>query len=504
MAFGLPNTKTDAGPLPPGATPDNVIAADDFNKLRNSIATPDGALVTATGSTVPRTLADWAADILANSGRYARQYPLFVENFADWAAAGTGTPNGLTNGTLLSTGNYQLTYTITGVAGQQVLSVQTGDLNQAGVTGSWACVIKHDDGTWGVYAVTAVNVGGATMTIKPYLKKPATIATLASLGSSALGQHYGTAGYSALAEHIWNYPAYKAYRQKWIARHDETVAGNGPWTIGSMPDAWFEGAQVANIDMGVGNSPNATCFSARNSKYVLVQAQNNNQPVYWTQALYGKTGYLDTYLGPATVNNLGILVTVVIDGATVYSKTIMGLERITVPFVNATTGTITIKPLEGDGGASYKWRLGTTTWWELPSDIPTNLFFDGAKVVFLGDSWGEFYSGWLPAELGTRIVARGGTMTNSALSGQTSAWGLANFASKVLAYDPDICVIEFFTNDQNSLSLPVWQANMAALIDLCIQHNIQPVIVMPAPTSSTSQTQNHAIWSASLAEGVAA
>jgi hypothetical protein len=460
----------------------------------------DAATVTATGSTAGREMSDWAADIVALK---RRSYPLFVEMVADFNSAGFELPAGYASHPIPGASGYEVVLTVTGAAGATTLTVNSGPVASAGVTSNgWGAAVLHDDGSWGTYTVTASDLS-TNVTIKPALRKAVTGGTLANIHDAVNGQHYTPSGYRALAEHLWRYPAFKAYRRGFIAQHREDAATDGPWTeINGLPEAWF--ASNLSLNSFYSTSPLATVLYSRNTVTCLAAANaNGTQGIEWTQPLYGKTGYVDSYIGAQTAT-APAHVTVIIDGVTKLDADVYGLERIAVRFANATTGTIRYTFPEGDGGQTQKYRIGTTTWWELPSDIPESIFYDGARVAYVGDSWGTFYSGLAPATLATHVAAGGGTLVNVSEAGQTAQWARDNFQTLVLDNSPDVAVFEFFTNDRNQLTfanIATWVTNIWWLIEQSLQNGIQPVIVMPAATASVAQAQEHLRMAAMLAEG---
>jgi hypothetical protein len=391
---------------------------------------------------------------------------------------------------------------VTGVQGATTLAVSSGALADA--QGSWAAVVKHDDGSWDVYTVTSTD-GATNVAVKPPLRKPVTQGVLASLHDALNGQHYTPNGYRALAEHLWRYPAWKGYRQSFIAQSKETTDGNGQWTeINGLPGAWFFCNANANAFASSNPNPSATWWVARNTRYCFAAANADGaQGVEWTQALAGKTGYVDSYIAAET-GTAPAHVTVNIDGVTKLDKDVYGLERVAVPFTAAASGTIRYTFPKGDGGQSTKYRIGTTTWWALPSGIPASLFFDGAKVVYVGDSWGVFYDGLGPATLGAHLAATGGSLINVAVGGMQASWAQTNFDTLITANAPDIVVIEFFVNDYNVLGptgVDTWRARIYDLVSRCLALGIQPVVIMPAATASVSQAQELLKYGAVLAEG---
>jgi hypothetical protein len=434
------------------------------------------------------------------NGKCPRRFPLYVETVADFNTGAAGLPNGYASHPIAGAAGYELDLTVTGAQGVTTLTVSAGTVADA--QGVWAAVIQHDDGSWDVYSVTTTNRTN-TVSIKPPLHKAVTSGTLANLHDAVNGQHFTPNGYRALAAHVWSYPGWKAYRDTYIAQSVETDPGNGKWTeINGIPGPWFVCNQLANA-FGSAN-PLASWWMARNTSFCLGAASaNGSQGVEWTQDLGGKTGYVDSYIA-ADTGTAPAHVTVIIDGTTKLDKDVYGLERIAVQFTKATSGTIRYTFPTGDGGQSTKYRLGTTTWRELPDVVPSSLFSTGAKVVYVGDSWGVFYSGLGPSTLGDYLATIGGSLVNVAVGGMQASWAQANFDTLITANAPDVVVIEFFVNDYNALGdagVDTWRARIYDLANRCLALGIQPVIIMPTGTASPSQAQGLLKFGAALAEG---
>jgi len=466
-----------------------------------ALATILSALLVATPTVASAQLLE-AAGMEANEDSFpVPTYPLYVEGVADFDSGASDVPVGCTNWPVPGTPtSCEIALPVAGAAGDTVLSVGAGPLSDCGVAvNGWAAVIQHDDGTWGVYSVTATNVPGLTITVKPPLRKAATVRTLANLYDSALGQHLTPNGYRALASHLWNYPTYKASRGNYVAQVAETTAGNAAWTLlNGISSAWVGGNIAQNYAPGL--SASGTWATARNYKYIALSSNVANGGFEKTVALGGRTGYVDTYADVAS-DSAPLRVQIIVDGATLVDRNVYGLERVTARFTNATSSTIRFTA--GAVGFEHKYKVGTTTWWVLPSVLPERIFPNRAKVVYCGDSWGVFYSGLTGTTLASYLATVGGSLTNVSVGGKTAQWARDNFATLILANHPTHAVFEFFTNDRNQspADFTGWKANIDWLIAQSLAANIQPVIVMPIPTASFTQAQAHAQMAAMLAEG---
>lgn len=446
-------------------------------------------------------------------------YPLYIENFAGKFNAAFGVPAGLEkvgDGGVKpyeradQAGNFELVLSATGTAGSTSVTLSGVGLADAGVGGGlgegpWAAVAQHDDGTWGAYTVSALDTGTGAATIYPALTKAITGGAFANLHSNHLGQHYTPSGYKALAEHVWNYPVHAAYREKFVAQKTDGVTTD--WTWYENGSAWFGGPTTANVFNAPASNPLGTHILARYTEFSFYYPSKASA-VQWSQALGGKSGYVDTYIATATATNPA-QVQIIVDGVTVTDVTTHGFARITGRYTNATTGIVRIRSSDGGGFAVYQHRVGATTFWTLPPTIDKSarVFRRGERVVYLGDSWGAYYNGAGPAQLDTYLRTIGGrVVANPSVGGKTSQWARDNFQSLVLAYRPSAVVIEFFTNDSggaDGMTFDLWKANIQWLCAQAIANGIQPIVIMPAQTAVSNQSQLHAQWAARLAEGVA-
>lgn len=142
-----------------------------------------------------------------------------------------------------------------------------------------------------------------------------------------------------------------------------------------------------------------------------------------------------------------------------------------------------------------------------------NNFFDdgfylrpkGKKIVCIGDSLTSVYAatdaggnliyesvvsgyGWIhwvsPDKLWTNLVSlqTGLEMINKGIASQTSTQLLARFQTDVIALKPDLCIIEEGANDAfKKVPLATTQANIIAMVNLCKQNNIIPLIMNCIP-----------------------
>jgi lysophospholipase L1-like esterase len=117
------------------------------------------------------------------------------------------------------------------------------------------------------------------------------------------------------------------------------------------------------------------------------------------------------------------------------------------------------------------------------------------KIVCYGDSitWGYNFGGAqspnpYPTVLQTKMRYLWGnnniTVVNSGINSATTADGLTNFNTSVLAEAPDLCVIMFGLNDNGTpdISLADYTANLRELVKLCKDNSIEVILMSPTAT----------------------
>ena len=384
---------------------------------------------------------------------------------------------------------------MTGAAGATSV---TGTFDTA-QTGSWACTILHNDGTYGVYTASAIAAG--TLTISPPLRAAATAKPLASLGGALAGQHYGLQGYKALARKIFATTKREGYRGKYAAQQ-----------LGSAASGWSNlngGAAItyASVSNAFPSTGAGSYWFARGTRCAIFTTNVVGRGITRSFSPAGRSGYVETFIGQDFGGGL-LRCKVVADGVTVYNETFTALTRVVAPFTAATTVVIEIT---GDSTTLTEPRVGDTTCWVYDrTETWTDPAIDKNKnVVVLGDSWSARYSGGLGLELQAAITAAGGTgtVTTVATGGTTAEFGLARFDADVapLLAAGDSVVIEYFTNDHNSFGVANsdrWLSALYAIGRKCQALGAHPIFVMPLPTQSQSQSAGHGQWAERIGAGL--
>ena len=426
--------------------------------------------------------------------------PYFVEGWAANSFHGQhyNVPAGYAALAADSEGEKIYTVNVTGAANATSL---TGTFDTA-QSGSWSCSILHDDGTYGIYTVSAIAAG--TITISPGLRAAATAKPLASLGGTLYGQHYGLQGYKALARKIFATTKGEGYRNRYVRR----------WAAASSPkEDWGrlvigDGAVTNGLRNAFPNAAGSSYWYARGTKQICFGPfAVVGYGLTHTASLGGRTGYLETFVSAGEAAG-AVRVEVLIDGVSVYDQTFTELRRVVVPYAAATTGLLRVTIA---AAVSTNPTIGDTTWWAYDrTETWTDPVINKNKnVVVMGDSWSARYSGGLGQELQAAITEAGGTgtVTTVATGGHTAENGLARFDADVapLLAAGDTVVIEFFTNDHNSFGVENsdrWLSALYAIGRKCQALGAHPVFVMPLPTQSLSQSAEHGIWTERIGAGL--
>jgi hypothetical protein len=322
-------------------------------------------------------------------------------------------------------------------------------------------------------------------------------------------QHYGQQAYKALARLIFNTTNASGYRGTYARAWRAQGGSKTDW--GLLGGLGSSGVGVATGNALTTISGATSAYSARSSNSLSFGPYSTvGYGVSHTASLGGKSGYLETFVGPASNAAGPIRVKVTIDGSVAYDQNIIGLTRVVVPYTNATTGLLEITIATA---VSTCPAIGDTTWWTYDRTGVTwtdRVIGANDKVVFLGDSWSQRYSSVIGTEIAAAQTAAGGTtgsVTTVGLSGMTSEWGLSVFDGSVTPLAPNVVVIEFFVNDHNAFGLgnsERWLQAMYRIGLKCQAIGARPVFLMPLPTLSNSQSAEHGIWAERIGLGLPA
>ena len=425
--------------------------------------------------------------------------PYFVEMYATFNKFGLGVPNGVKN---YDGGNYVLN--VNGNAGDNFVNVTNGNLSDG--QGIWACVIQLDDGTFELNKVLNISDDESKLVLEKPLQKNITNGKLGNLHDANLGQHYTELGYYAFAQHIYNSTPRYSERNEVIGQFLQTdTQGN-----------WVSNSNVTYNNAGGMYNSNKSVIMV-GSKYLSVYMVDNTKYIEWEQNINGYKGYLESFIG---VQEGEAKIDFYLDDKLVDTKILSNqIKRIVFPFEYADKGKIKIYSTTS---TPTRVRIGRTTWFKNEKYSKEKLINPSDKIVYMGDSWGEFHNKATTRELEKLMSSEGGQpeVLNFSKGGHTSKYAKDWFIEYVINNRPDKVIIEYFTNDFNSIRgtvLPSFDSvegtkkdmNIANLkeyidtimwmVDKAIEYGIQPIVIMPASTNSESQTQtfannNNDIW----------
>lgn len=414
--------------------------------------------------------------------------PYFVEYFASFNKFGLGTPSGLANYT---GGNYVVT--ISGNVGDSFVTVTNGNISHGG--GTWPCVIQSDDLTTEQNRV--LSISGSTFTLLRPLTKTINVGKLGNLHDALNGQHYTELGYYAFTQHFYKAPPRYTERQKVIAQFLGSDT-SGQWNVTGFP-SYANSSNIANAD---------NTFRKVGTKALEMYSADATKYAEWSVQLSDQKGYLESFIGCSVGQ---AVVEFYLDDVLMGTKTIKReVERIVFPFEYAKTGRIKVKA----AGPTFPQDvyIGNTSWFLSEKFSPERLIQPDDKIVYIGDSWGEFHNKATTRELTRLMQVDGGTpvILNYSKGGHSSDYAREWFEEYVLANKPDVVIIEYFTNDFNSVgginigtflnpsgqqqdmniaSLTEYLANIRFMVDVAIENGIRPIVILPASTNSLSQTQ---------------
>ena len=428
--------------------------------------------------------------------------PYWIETAVEFGFTHGGVPEGVNN---YEGGNYFLE--VSGNEGDEFVTVTGGNITHAGQTISWASVIKDDSGNWKPYRVLGTN-GVDQVNIYPPLKSNISNGELANVHDAEMGQHYTERGYFALAQHIYSYSPFYADRNKVISKFN-------PSTDDLENNKWKHVDTNPTIAVGsVVNSSGILSKEGNNTLYLEGVGGKTLESSYELE-LKGKKGFVETHV---KTGDRQMIVEFYLDGVLV--ETIEAepsiLNKIKFRFENADSAKLRVYLQNTTSWSGL--AIGRTTWYETDEES-TTIIPPHSRLVYLGDSWGEFHNRAVSRELSRLLTRDSGTTVevfNDSVGGMTSKWGMAWFEEYVIKNRPTHVIIEFFTNDLNSISnsLPYdyvapdgqtysgeiasreeWLNNIKQLANISKRYGIQPIIVAPALVEGDSQILRHLIAS---------
>ena len=464
------------------------------------------ARVDESGKTYPtlkKRLDDKEQEVTAQLAQTKRNFiaPYFVEYFGSFNKYGLGEPEGIANYT---EGNYVLS--VKGSVGDKFLTVTAGNINHSGQTRRYPCVIRNDDLIFDLNQVIGTS-DDQVLLLEP-LQRTITNGVLGNLHDAVQGQHYTKLGYAAFIQHLY-------FTNPKHAERDSVIAQFLPYdTLGSWD---ITGVKGYNYQSNMKLSDDT--FGQIGSSRLDVYATDATKDARWTVNLDGEKGYLETYVGGISGQ---ALVEFYLDDALIKSVVVdKHVERLVFDYQNAKKGMLKIS---GVGPFPQRVAIGMTTWFKNKKFTDERLILPDDKVVCIGDSWFVNQAQESAKELENRMAIDGGspTVLNFSKGGHTSTYARAWFDEYVIKNKPDKVIIEYFTNDFNSMGstdvgtfinpegqpqdmniadMAEYVDNIQYMIDRAIEFGIQPIVVMPAATNSESQVSRFGNFTVQLWHG---
>jgi hypothetical protein len=453
-------------------------------------------------------------------------FPLMVNTWGYFAGAASGNPVGVGNWP-----NNEGSLTVTGTQGSNTLAVNTVNVGVIGdyqidihsYPAGWAIVVPGDDGVYRVYTVYAVNTSANLLSIYPSLTSSVSSQLAGNLYEPS--EHLTTLGYYGLADFVVAQTKGVSYLQAYAGRYVSdglgiysgsqwtAIGGLGQGRQGYVPptNCMTEGVfqYTSNIDNSICNSyAGADRTTITGSTYqTLIGSTVTGEGAKLSANLYGKSGYLDTFVGiegQYQSEQPSARVEVYINGVLALNKNFGGLTHIQVPFTHAQSGEIDVTV---DSPYPCAPRISNTNWyvwndadWNgiLPS---ATLIPNGAKVLVLMDSWGQWHNAAFVTRLEHDLPAS--SITNVSQNGKTTAWAIANFSALTAGGPYDYIISDFQLNDLHpsftgSLTDAQLLTNLKTLWGLVLGTGATPIYLRSLSTPILPQAQRMNQWDQSL------
>ena len=494
------------GPLHACST--GLKAKDGVNTASVATSWASGEVVTATLEITETT----AAEITASKAPGAYYVENVIRNRPCWLC-----PSGIANYT---NGAYQLQ--CTGAIGDTALTITGGDSVAHAGSAIWKCVVEYPDGELEFNIVDVVS--GSTCTLVYPLKKDGP-ANVWAAWQSATGQHYSLKGAECYAESLYRLDRRYAVRDESVFSHNyEDIFAADSW-VKKNPLIWQPIGGLASNMFAF----NATLNPMTTGKRVFAGCR---RAVTFTSSASGHglqlsvpilepfTGRIEFSTGINAESGFSGAVSISVNGSSVYSGMFGTYVKTHQVYVEDATNIVITVTRTTAGSTSAVYRVGALHLVRNVGDAGALIGKD-AKILLCGDSWldsAHATGAGFKSRLESLISADGGTGTvvDGATQGMTTAWALKWLPVYLAGHSPDICILNFFANDNNDLSgqtflgpdnqtydrnvnnHDTWSANIEALIAMCVSAGCTPIVMLPDTTSSESQSvihmdmQNHA------------
>lgn len=370
-------------------------------------------------------------------------------------------------------------------------------------SGPRAGIIEYDNGD---VDLVSVLVSDGALTIYPGLK---TVVNNGKIYSLANGIHLSAAGYKYYADCFYRSSRRYSRKKEAIAQYNPftSVTPNPLTKIGTF--WWGKGQRnVCNSTFRVISNGMSDFL---NLSFVTGATAQSPKGFSWEMDVTGKNGYFEMYIGgrdntPMNAElgaGLEFNIEWYLDGVlkeTVIKKT-KRIEPIRFDFSEATTGKVRLFVTSGE--SNFEAHMTQATWW-VTDDKDARIFNVKKVPLMFMDSWGVFHNNATQTELQALLAADRGTgvVINNSVGSTTSAWGVSNFDSKVLAEHPDYMISDFQINDiSTGITVADYIQNMKSLINSSLSNGIIPVMLMSAHNTTLAIYSKYTFpFIASLAE----
>lgn len=420
-----------------------------------------------------------------------------------------GTPANINQFT--NTGYFAVCTGNTGDTDLIVSNTITGNTDISGLgTNEWKAVVEYQDGS---LEFNIVKVNGSNIILSYPLTKNGPVKVWAAW-EAANGQHYSLKGVACLAEKLVNLDAREAVFNETVYSH-LALDGIGvkPWSkindlywkpASGLPNNMINLSKVLNPFSSIAK----ICFNSKTSS-VLITAKGGQGADLTVPIRKPFTGRLELITGiNSEVQESGTF-TITTSTGTVYSKEFTNRAYRHVVYLNEATDIYLKVVRNGTSTETTNIALGELHL--IPNvGISRKLFKNNSKILLLGDSWmdNKHVTG-KGFEQKLKELLPEATITNGAKQGMTTNYGISWLPKLITDHSPDVCVINFFTNDNNnqgnttyldpngeSQLLNVhdhakWAKNIDTLINICVEANVIPIVMLPDGTGSESQTIAH-------------
>lgn len=422
-----------------------------------------------------------------------------------------------------------------GVVGDTFITINSSNVAIAGF-GTAGDFIKLKSNVYTPFSLLKMN--GSTLpftaTIGNKVQSSFTNDTFYVMQELALGQHLTGKGYKGAAQWFYNTLQYKLESGQYIFQYrpEATASQVYPFTPygGAANGGSIESGTMfpsyQNINTTATNAGRIFTKHLSFCQKGIGKGISASIPINYINSVFEITMGMNrasTYdVDPSTGGNqlpYGKVGITLLDevNRVIFRDTIYDIIKvIKVPLSNINNLTVKIEAIDA---YAFDCAINRMIVRYAPSTIDTlSKITTGKKGIILGDSWSVFNSNAFATELNrlVQLESPNASFTTVGKGGMTSEWGKYWIDSLVInrTVKPDYCIVEFFTNDNNSLgsSATSWNfsstdpygagtdkfgaitnaahyiANLDTIVTKLINAGITPILWMGGHTGSYGQT----------------